>query len=201
MIKNVVFDFGQVLVHFEPAYIVSQYVTDAEDAALLERVLFSRRYWDRLDEGTLDNDEMLAQCNALLPARLHDTARDIIYGWIHNLPEMEGMRALVKELKEVYGVKLFLLSNISVYFAAHASEFSILSLFDDCVFSGVCKKVKPHAEIFAHLCEQCNITPEETVFVDDNTANIAAAREYGITGYLFDGDAERLRAYLSDLLK
>ena len=62
MIKNVVFDFGQVLVHFEPSYMVGKYVQDAEDKPLLEDVLFDRLYWDRLDEGTITDEEVLAAC-------------------------------------------------------------------------------------------------------------------------------------------
>ena len=52
-IKTVVFDFGQVMVHFEPSYMVGKYVTDKEDAALLEKVVFDRLYWDKLDAGTI----------------------------------------------------------------------------------------------------------------------------------------------------
>ena len=40
MIENVIFDFGQVLVHFEPEYMVRQYVTDDEDVKLLSEVIF-----------------------------------------------------------------------------------------------------------------------------------------------------------------
>ena len=109
MIKNVVFDFGQVLIHLEPSYIVSGFVTDPDDAELLESVLFDRFYWDQLDAGTISNDEILAHCSSRLPDRLHGVAREIMYGWIHRLPEMEGMNALVKDLKSQYGVKLFLL--------------------------------------------------------------------------------------------
>ena len=61
MIKNVVFDFGQVLVRFEPSYMVGQYVSDPIDAKLLEEVVFDRLYWDRLDAGTISNEEVIAE--------------------------------------------------------------------------------------------------------------------------------------------
>ena len=56
-VKNVVFDFGQVLVHFDPSYMVGRYVSDEEDAALIAEVLFDRLYWDRLDAGTISDAE------------------------------------------------------------------------------------------------------------------------------------------------
>ena len=60
MIKNVIFDFGQVLVHFEPEYMVRQYVNDEEDVKLLSEVIFDRLYWDRLDLGTITDEETIS---------------------------------------------------------------------------------------------------------------------------------------------
>jgi HAD superfamily hydrolase (TIGR01509 family) len=98
-------------------------------------------------------------------------------------------------------VRLYLLSNISNYFADHAEELPVLKLFDRCVFSAVCGKVKPDPAIFAHLCEECDLLPQESLFVDDNPANVAGAEAFGIAGYLFDGDVARLRAYLDMVLE
>jgi len=201
MIQNVVFDFGQVLVHFEPSYMVGKYVTDAEDAAILETVVFDRLYWDRLDAGTITDEEVVAACRTRLPERLWDVAERIYYDWIYNIPEIEGMRELICRIRDTYSVRLFLLSNISTYFATHAEEISVLDLFERCIFSSVCGKVKPHREIFEYLCAECDILPQETLFVDDNAANIAGARDFGITGYLFDGDVNGLKSYLQHVLQ
>lgn len=201
MIQNVVFDFGQVLVHFEPSYMVGKYVADTEDARLLETVVFDRLYWDRLDAGTITDGEVVSECRKRLPERLWSVAKTIYYDWIYNIPEIEGMAELVRRLRDEYGVRLFLLSNISIYFAEHSHEIPILGLFEKCIFSSVCEKIKPHREIFEYLCEECEILPQETLFVDDNSANIAGAESFGITGYLFDGNVVRLDAYLQHVLQ
>ena len=201
MIKNVVFDFGQVMVRFEPSYMVGRYVKDKADASLLEEVIFDRLYWDRLDAGTISDEEVINACYTRLPDRLHRYVPEIYYNWIYNIPEIEGMGALVDYIKKEYGVKVFLLSNISTYFASHAEEISVLSKFDKCIFSAVCGSVKPSREIFAHLCSACGISADETVFVDDNEKNIRGAEDFGICGYLFDGNAERLRRHLDVILK
>ena len=200
MIQNVVFDFGQVLVRFEPQYMVEQYVSDPTDSALLQEVVFDRLYWDRLDAGTITNEEVLAACRTRLPQRLHEVAEKIYYNWIYNIPEIDGMRDLVREIKEVFGVRVFLLSNISRYFAAHREEIPCLAEFEKCIFSAVCGRIKPHADMFAYLCEECGIQPSETIFVDDNENNIRGAKLFGIEGYLFDGDVQRLRGYLWERL-
>lgn len=199
-IKNVVFDCGQVLVHFEPSYMVGVYVDDNEDKALLEKVIFDRLYWDRLDLGTISNEETVSEIKKRIPKRLWDVSEKIYYNWIYNIPEIEGMRDLVNDLKFRHGVKLFLLSNISKYFIAHTGELEILKNFDGLVMSGNLGIVKPSYEIFDYLCKTYSLNPEETVFVDDRSDNIEGAEKYGIQGYLFDGNAKKLRDYLEKIL-
>ena len=201
MIKNVVFDFGQVMIRFEAKYMVEQYVSDAEDSALLQKAVFNNDYWPLLDEAKLTNEQFLARCFANLPERLHADAERIYYHWIYHLPPVEGMRALVQDIKRELGVRVFLLSNISAYFASHADEIEVLGEFEKCIFSGTCGHLKPHADMYEHLCRECGIRAEETVFVDDNADNIRGANEFGLHGYHFDGDASKLRAYLYDLIQ
>ena len=197
MIKNVVFDFGKVIVHFDPLYMASRYTDSPDDAELLEKVVFDRLYWDRLDSGTISDSEVVRLCKERLPERLHDVCEKVYYNWIYNIPEIDGMSALVKKVRDEYGARIFLLSNISSYFAAHSHEIPALSLFEKCIFSAVCGKVKPSGEMFEYLCDECEILPEETLFVDDSPVNIEGARRVGIKGYWFDGDALRLDRYLS----
>ena len=199
-IKNVVFDYGQVMIHFEPAYMVGKYVSDPADAKLLEEVVFDRLYWDDLDKDAISDEEVMAACRGRLPERLWEVADTIYYNWIYNIPEVEGMHQLVVDLREQYGVRLFLLSNISTYFADHREEMPALAEFDYCVLSGTIGLAKPDRAIFAHLCDTCGILPTETLFIDDSPVNIAAARDYGINGYLFDGDVQKLKAYLDKVL-
>ena len=201
MIKNVIFDFGQVMIRFDPAYMVGCEAKDAEDAALLEAVVFDRLYWDPLDAGTITDEDAVAAMKTRLPARLHDVAERIYYGWIYRIPEIDGMRDLVRRLREDYGLRTFLLSNISAYFAKHSSEIPCLTEFDTCFFSAVLGMTKPNREIYEHLCTSMGINKEECLFIDDSPLNIRGAEAYGIKGYLFDGDVVRLSTYLAKLLE
>lgn len=198
--KNVVFDFGQVLVRFEPSYMVGKYVTDPADAALLEEVVFDRLYWDRLDAGTISDEEVKEAVCQRIPPRLWEVARKIYDRWIYNIPEIEGMHELILRIKKSYGVSVYLLSNISHYFADHADEIPILRCIDRCVFSAKCGRVKPNRDIYEYLCADCGIRPEETLFVDDRAENVRGAEQVGIVGYLFDGDVARLARYLDECL-
>ena len=197
MIKNVIFDFGKVLVDFEPTYMTSRYIDNIEDIKLVADVLFDRLYWDRLDAGTISDSEVISESQKRLPQRLHQKVADIYNNWMYNLPEIYGMRELLQKLSDK-GVRLFLLSNISEGFAKKSSEFSILSYFERCFFSAVCGLTKPSAEIFNHLLNECGIKAEETLFVDDSQKNILGAKGAGISTYLFDGDSKKLESFLRD---
>lgn len=196
MIKNAVFDFGQVLCRFEPEQIVSAILgpLPAEDKALLCQVVFDRLYWDRLDAGA-KNAEVLPAMEARLPRSLRPCAARILEEWPEVLPEMDGMRALLTELKKK-GIKLYLLSNISVDFAARADRIPILSFFDGCIFSGLYRVVKPTQEIFDCLFRVCGILPAESVFIDDSQRNIEGAEKAGMQAFLFRGDAAEAGRFL-----
>ena len=200
MIKNVVFDLGQVLYKFEPLQLVEKYTKTEEDRRILAAVLFDRLYWDRLDRGTIEDEELLRLACERLPERLHEPCRLAYYNWIYNMPEVEGMREVVSRVKKK-GVRVFLLSNISRYFASNADKFDMLSEFEYCLFSAEVGLVKPERKIFAHLAELTGILPEETLFIDDSKINIAGAEAFGIKGYLFDGDAARLTVYIDEILQ
>ncbi len=198
-LKNVIFDFGQVMIRFDPHYMTAQYVSDPTDAALLETVVFDRLYWDRLDSGEITDAEVLGACRERLPARLWEAAERIYGNWYYHLPETEGMRELVRELK-ARGMRVLLLSNISAGFAAHAKEFPLLAEFDGCVLSAEIGMVKPHAAIFEYICKTYDIKPSESLFIDDSEKNIRGSEAFGIKGYLFDGDVPKLKNYLQQQL-
>ena len=197
MIKQILFDFGNVLVRFDPDHMTAPYVQDTADRALVAEVVFDRLYWRQLDAGTISDEEVVRAVRSRLPARLQDVAEETYRSWFRHLPETDGMDALLRELHRRY--PLYLLSNISRGFAAYARNVPILRQFDACIFSAVCGHTKPNADMFSYACETLAILPEETLFIDDSPKNIAGAEAYGIRGYLFDGDVQRLRAYLNAL--
>lgn len=200
MIKNYIFDFGQVIVHFLPQELTAAVVSDPADCQLVCETIFDRLYWDRLDDGTTTDDRLKAEACSRLPRRLHTLACQAYDEWIQNLRFIDGMPQLVRDIKNSGG-RLYLLSNISVGFAQqypnvpHIAE--LFSLFDGLVFSGPLGITKPGKEIFAHLLDTYGLKAEESIFIDDAPRNIAGARAAGIRGYLFDGDVQKLRQTLS----
>lgn len=196
MIRNYIFDFGNVLMHFDPDHMTSVYVSDEDEKNLIKEIIFDRLYWDRLDAGTITDEEVKTAACERLPKYLHKAACLVYDNWIANMEPMEGMAELVADVKK-HGGKLYLISNISHKFANEYMNAplidSLLSMFDGLIFSASCQMTKPGPDIFRHLLETYNLKAEECLFIDDSFINIAGAERLGIRGYHFNEDADGLR--------
>ena len=106
MIDTVVFDMGQVLIHWNADAILGRYDLTEEDRALLKRDLFATIEWVRLDHGTITEEEALAVFRTRLPEHLHGTAEELVCRWwVPPLMPMEGMEELIRELdRNGYGI-------------------------------------------------------------------------------------------------
>lgn len=196
---NYIFDFGQVIVHFDLDYMTGAYIDNKADIDLAKDVIFDRLYWDRLDGGTIADSEVRQEICRRLPERLHESALLTYDNWFRNLPFIEGMPEIIRDLK-ARGDKVYLLSNISERFADEYKSVpplcELLSLFDGLVFSAPIGLVKPHSDIFRHLLDTYSLSPEDCLFIDDRADNIEGGEAVGIKGYLFDGDSARFREFI-----
>lgn len=198
MIKNYIFDFGNVLALFDGEEMTErilgkQYVSD------IAPVVFDRLYWDRLDDGTITDSEVKAAFAKRLDGGLYEKACTVYDTWVDNLTPIEGMPELVHDIKKSGG-KLYILSNISTGFAQSYKRnpwvSELFSLFDGLMFSAVEGLCKPGQEVFRHILTKYGLSKEESLFIDDNRGNIDGAKGAGIGTYLFDGDAQRLRKFI-----
>lgn len=199
MIQNYIFDFGNVLANFYEEMLTEPYVADATLRKTISEVVFDRLYWDKLDDGTITDQEVRDEIRRRLPGEYGDLGCLVYDSWVKTLTPVTGMSELVAELKG-RGKKLYLLSNISIGFAETYQEVpwlkELLEQFDGLVFSGVIGMVKPNRDIFEYLLHTYSLKAEECIFIDDRKENLQGAEKVGIGGYLFDGDAETLRSYL-----
>lgn len=199
MKKIVVFDLGNVLARFNEIELTAACVRDPLMREPIRHAVFYRPYWDRLDDGTLSDEEFKNEVRHRLPPALQMLGCEVFDNWVENMPPVNGMRELVHDLKNA-GVPLYLISNISRGFVERYPHVpwlaELLSLFDGLLFSGPLHMVKPDRAIFEHLLETYALNAEECLFVDDSPVNIDGAKAAGIDGYLFDGDALKLRRFL-----
>ena len=197
MIRNLVFDMGNVLIHYIPQVFMDRLGVPAEDQPMLAREVFGSVEWIRMDRGTLGQEEAVAAMEARLPRRLWEYARRLVLGWWLDGPLMpvEGMAALLEELKGL-GYGLYLLSNATVRQPEYFPGIPGSQFFDGAVISAHWKVLKPEREIYEILFREYGLEPSECFFVDDLNINVEGALCAGMDGYIFDGDVGRLRQAL-----
>ena len=199
MIKNYIFDFGNVLAEFYPERLTAPFAENPKMLKYISEVVFDRTYWDKLDSGEITDEDVKTDILRRVPKDLGEISCKVYDNWINTMTPVSGMQQLISDICKT-DKKLFLLSNISIGFAENYDKVEwikeLFLHFDGLVFSGPIGKVKPNKEIFEHLLETYNLKAEDCLFIDDNEKNIEGAKKVGIEGYLFSGDARKLREYL-----
>ena len=94
MIRNIVFDMGGVLIHYNPARFIDLLALEGGDRDLLMREVFSTVEWVQMDRGTRTEEEASAAMKKNLPPRLHGAADRLVYWWELELRPMEGMEEI-----------------------------------------------------------------------------------------------------------
>ena len=190
----VIFDVGMVLYDWNPRYLYAK--------VFAERAIGDDRALDAFLQGVVtrewhfqhDAGRPFAETSAELIAQFPEhEALIALWGprFLETLGDpIPGMPELVAELDEA-GVPLFAITNFSAEFwkPFRAREAWLFDRFRDIVVSGDEKLIKPDAAIYELALRRFGLRAEEAFFVDDNAANVEAARAMGISAHLFEGVA------------
>ena len=195
MIKNILFDMGQVLIRFDQKYFIKRLGIEDADLDLLLREVYRSVEWVQMDRGTLREEDAFRSISKRLPERLHDAAWKLICMWDRPILEVAGMYELVEELKGL-GYGIYLLSNASVRQHDYWPRIPASRFFDGKLISADVHVIKPQPEIYRRCLEKFGLQAEECFFIDDAPANIEGALCCGIAGAVFHGDAKLLRSQL-----
>lgn len=192
MIKNILFDMGNVLIRFDRNLFLDRLNITAEDKALLYREVFAGVEWAQMDRGTKTEETALESICRRIPARLYAAAEEMVFRWDEPLIPIPGMYELVEELKSK-GYGIYLLSNASVRQHVYWPRIKESRFFDGTLISADEHVMKPQPEIY-HLClQRFGLTAEESFFIDDMAHNVEGAIFCGLDGAVFHGDAALLR--------
>ena len=195
MIKNFVFDMGEVLIHFDIRAFADRYDITEEDKALLIREIFTdNANWSLADWGVIDEAEVARRACERLPERLHEAAYRTATRWWDPIIPYEGMADVVRRLKEA-GYGIYLLSNAGSTHNIYWPTVPGSEHFDGVIASANEKLVKPQPEIFRLCLERFGLKADECLFVDDRETNLAGAEVCGMHSMIFKG-TER---FVSDL--
>ena len=193
--RNVIFDFGGVLVRWQPEAVIASFYADDALRQRVREAVIRHPDWVDIDRGTLSEDTAIER----FAARMHRPAaemRELMRHIKDSLTALPDSVALLEELVQ-RGVPVYGLSNMSApIFALLRSRYDHWDRFRGIVISGEVGLVKPEPEIFHHIAERYGLLPAETVFIDDHLPNIECAGRLGFRTIHF-ADAAQCRRELA----
>ena len=196
-IKNIVFDFGGVLVDWNPRHLYKDHFQNTDEMESFLKNICTDEWNIEQDRGRSLSEATIELQNKF-PA--HSTSIQLFYDkWEVMLKgEIHGTVTILYKLKKKY--KLYGLTNWSSETIEIAyRRFPFFKEFEGIVVSGTEKLIKPDLRIYKLLLDRYSIKAEESIFIDDNINNVKAAKELGFYAIHFENPAQ-LETDLSTIL-
>lgn len=195
--KTIIFDFGGVLIDWNPRYLYEKMFHDKNEMEwFLENVCTGT--WNLMHDKGAKFSESIPVLQAQYPQYSKE-----IESYYSRWPEMVGgeIKGTIEILNElqakgytVYGLTNWSRETFDIVY--HKYEF--LRNLDGIVVSGDEKLIKPDPKLFDVLLQRFDLKPESCVFIDDNLRNYEVAKEMGFISIRFTSP-ENLRIALQEL--
>ncbi|MCK0147744.1 HAD family phosphatase [Arenibacter sp. F26102] len=181
MIKNIIFDFGDIFINLDKQVVFKA----LENKNVLEFLPKYHSINEDFEVGKISSMEFVSLLQPDFPALSREEIINVWNSMILDFPEhrLTFLESLAKEKK----YRLFLLSNTNALHIPHVGQIMgaenygrFKNSFEQFYLSHEIKLRKPNDEIFQFVLEQNNLSPEDTLFIDDTKENTDAARKLGI---------------------
>ncbi|MDR2466686.1 MAG: HAD family phosphatase [Prevotellaceae bacterium] len=198
-IKNVLFDFGGVIVDLDREAAIGQFKKIGLDS--VEEYLDpyrQRGFFSEFERGHINTEQFYDNVRELVRKDVFDKDlfdKEIDRGWLAFLKPIDPAR--LQFILDLHGsYRTYLLSNTNpiVMRWADSSDFTparlpLRSYFNDLYLSYELGCLKPEPEIFRKFIELSGVTPEETLYIDDSAENIEAGASFGFQTMLYGSNS------------
>ncbi|NLC68295.1 MAG: HAD family phosphatase [Clostridiaceae bacterium] len=179
MIKNIVFDLGNVLINFKPEKYLERTLENKSLVNMLCKAIFNSPEWLELDRGSISLEEainLMCEKNMGIAGYIRTCMKNY-----HNMFTPVSGTVKTLEILKRNGFRLYYLSNFHLKaFNYIFNEYEFFSLFDGGVVSSHVNLLKPQKEIYEMLISKYGLVAGETLFIDDTLENIISA---GVLGF------------------
>lgn len=190
-IKNIVFDFGGVIVELNRPAAVSRFKEMGVDC--IEELLDPYRQkgvFRKIEDGSMSRADFYREICKLAGKNISDS--DIDRGLFDFIMPVEQKKLdCILELRKKYKVLLLSNTNDITMSWAMSEKFSPAGKPIDYYFDGLYLSyklgcMKPDSGIFHAMIRMAKINPAETLFIDDSEANISAGKALGFKTFRFE---------------
>ncbi|NVM17549.1 MAG: HAD family phosphatase [Candidatus Lokiarchaeota archaeon] len=179
MIKNIIFDLGNVLLKFQPNEFLLRFTDDVEYIDSFVPRIFRSHVWLDLDRGTISIEDAKNNFISKYPKE-KDFLTLFFNHWMEMLTPIEENLKILKDLRDL-GYRTFILSNyIKEAYEYIQNKYDLFSLFDGQIISGFEETIKPEKAIYVKLLNRYHLIPEESLFIDDVLFFLKPAKKLGM---------------------
>ncbi len=192
MIKAIIFDLGNVLVHYDLRKAVEGFARDCRVSVLKTWFHFLTSPWEKAYcKGEISSREFYRHAKKSLG--FSAGFREFYAGWNEIFWENDGMEALLRLLKKRY--PLYLITNTNkMHYEYIKKKFRLLKHFKARFASHEAGLAKPDVRIFQKALAEAGCRPEECVFIDDNPEFLRGAAKAGMKTILFTSREKLIRS-------
>ena len=195
MIKNIVFDIGNVLVEFKPKDYMKRLNFQETEIEDLFQIIFKDKRWEDIDLGILNIEEYTQALCSEHPEYKNKITQMFSENWRKEFlkPKKSSIEFLLESSKHY---NIYLLSNISEYVLTYIKELGFWDKISGGTYSYNVRYLKPEPEIYHRFFCDNNIIPSECLFLDDLQKNIEAAQAAGMNGIIFCDNIDEVKTVL-----
>ena len=182
MIKNIIFDIGNVILNFDYEKVINQFTNiEYEQKFIMNNILHSPEW---LEYGLIDTGYITKE-NAIkiVQDRTNHTNDDLVEKFWNNYIDYASINNnvlnLIRDLKKK-DYKIYLLSNINSYTYEFVKKSNLFDIVDGYVLSYQEHQIKPYISIYNTLITKYKLNTNECLFIDDNEKNIETANKLGM---------------------
>ena len=189
MIRNIVFDLGNVLISFKPSEFFDKKNYPENIKAKILSDIFGSKEWLMLDNGEISTSEAID--SIALKSSLNKDEIALVFKLRTDLmfPLDQNVRLLPGLQKQ--GYSLYFLSNFPMdIFEEIKNGYYFFKYFSGGIISSEAKYSKPDIRIYEILLEKYSLIPQECLFIDDLEVNVLAAEKTGMKGLVTFGSLE-----------
>lgn len=197
MIKNIIFDIGNVILRWDPQSVVAKFFPPPADVVTLTKTLFRSPEWIDLNLGKITEPELIQIYHQKLGLDLA-LLNTLMQAIKESLVPIPGSFELLDNLCRA-GISLYALTDSTKGIVSYLQKrYPFWNKFKGIVISAELGYMKPSATIYQYTLDTYHLKVAETLFIDDYPPNIAGAQQLNIAAIQFTNVSEcitHLRGY------
>lgn len=190
MVKNIIFDFGAVLIPIDESLTWESF----EEAGALKELKDQSDTFQKFEKGEISKTQFLKNIQPYFFRKIFPA--DLAKAWNAMLKPLPEERVnLLKRLKKEY--RIFLLSNTNELHIQHIKDTAgpflhkqFIRQFEKIYYSHEVGMRKPDKEIFEMVLQENDLKPEETFYIDDGKKHTKTAKAMGIKTWHFSPEED-----------